>query len=155
LVLTPGSRLGVYEVGAPIGAGGMGEVYKGRDTRLGRPVAIVDRRAGIWAFGSVLFEMLTGRRAFPSDDETDTIVSVVSKEPDWNGLPSTLPAGVRRLLRRCVEKDPKRRLDSAAPVRIESEDALSAPLVDPNPSTAASLEPRARAVARRGGHSTI
>jgi serine/threonine protein kinase/Tol biopolymer transport system component len=85
----------------------------------------VDRRSDIWAFGSVLFEMLTGERAFAGADTTDTIVSVVSKEPDWNALPSNAPAGIRRLLRRSLEKDPKRRLDSASAARIEIEEALT------------------------------
>jgi serine/threonine protein kinase len=84
----------------------------------------VDRRADIWAFGTVLFEMLTAKRAFAGDDATDTIVAVVSKDPDWGGLPTTVPAGIRTLLRRSLEKDPKRRLDSAAGLRIEIDDAL-------------------------------
>jgi serine/threonine protein kinase len=77
-----------------------------------------------------LFEMLTGTRTFPGDDATDTIVSVVSKEPDWNALPSPVSAGVRRLLRRCLEKEPKRGLDSAAAVRLEIDEALAAPSAD-------------------------
>ena len=85
----------------------------------------VDKRSDIWAFGAVLFEMLTATRAFPGDDVTDTIVSVVSRDPDWSALPSGIPAGVHRLLHRCLEKDPKRRLDSAAAVRIEIDDALT------------------------------
>ena len=70
----------------------------------------VDRRADIWAFGAVLFEMLTSRRAFPGEDITDTIVSVVSKEPDWSALPAPAPVGLRRLLKSCLEKDAKDRL---------------------------------------------
>ena len=69
--------------------------------------------------------MLTGTRAFSGDDATDTIVAVVSKEPDWNALPAMVPAGVRRLLRRSLEKEPKRRLDSAAAARLEIDDALT------------------------------
>jgi serine/threonine protein kinase len=65
----------------------------------------VDKRADIWAFGAVLFEMLTARRAFPGDEVTDTIVSVISKEPDWSGLPSSTPASIHTLLRRCLDKD--------------------------------------------------
>jgi len=69
----------------------------------------VDRRADIWAFGCVLFEMLAGTRVFQSDDVTDTIVAVVSKDPDWRALPAGA-TGVRPLLARCLQKEPKRRL---------------------------------------------
>src|SRR5262245_23898024 len=69
----------------------------------------VDRRADIWAFGCVLFEMLTGRRAFEGEDVTDTIAAVVSKEPDWSRLPASTPASVQLLLRRCLAKNPKQR----------------------------------------------
>ncbi|HZR23771.1 MAG TPA: protein kinase, partial [Vicinamibacterales bacterium] len=85
----------------------------------------VDKRADLWAFGCVLFEMLTGQRAFGGDDVTDTIVAVVSKEPDWSLLPTAAPPGLRRLLARCLEKDPKRRLDSAAAARLEIDDVLA------------------------------
>ena len=87
----------------------------------------VDKRTDIWALGCVLFEMLAGGRAFPGDDATDTIVAVVSKEPDWNALPAAVPPGIRRLLRRSLEKEPKRRLDSAGGVRIEIDEALTTP----------------------------
>ena len=90
----------------------------------------VDKRTDIWALGCVLFEMLTGMRAFPGDDATDTIVAVVSKDPAWNALPANVPVGIRRLLRRSLEKDPKRRLDSAGGARIEIDEALSTPVVD-------------------------
>src|SRR4029077_13533139 len=66
----------------------------------------VDKRADIWAFGCVLYEMLTGRRAFAGDHVTDTLASIVRDEPD---LGAVAPP-VRRLLRKCLEKDPKRRL---------------------------------------------
>ena len=65
----------------------------------------VDRRADIWSFGAVLYEMLSGQRAFVGEDTTDTIVAVVSKEPDWAALPANTPALIRKLLRRCLEKD--------------------------------------------------
>ena len=71
---------------------------------------VVDRRADIWAFGCVLFEMLTGRSAFEGDSMTEVLGAVVLKEPDWTLLPSPTPARVRELLLRCLEKDPKRRL---------------------------------------------
>ncbi|HXA65025.1 MAG TPA: protein kinase [Bryobacteraceae bacterium] len=66
----------------------------------------VDKRADIWAFGAVLYEMLTGQRAFPGDTTTDILAAVVTREPEWERA----PVKVRRLLRRCLEKDPERRL---------------------------------------------
>ena len=86
---------------------------------------VVDKRADVWAFGAVLFEMLTGTRAFRGENVTDTIVSVISKEPDWTALPVNTPAVIRKLLRRCLEKDRKRRLDSMVAVRLEIQDALA------------------------------
>lgn len=86
----------------------------------------VDRRADVWALGAVLYEMLTGQRAFKGEDSTDTLAAVVSKEPDWNALPPDTPPTVRTLLRRCLARDPQHRLDSAAAVRLEIEDALTA-----------------------------
>jgi serine/threonine-protein kinase len=85
----------------------------------------VDRRADIWAFGCVVYEMVTGRRAFGGDNVTDTIAAVVRGEPDWAALPGDTPASIRRLLRRCLQKDRKRRLADAADARIEIEAAQS------------------------------
>jgi serine/threonine protein kinase/Tol biopolymer transport system component len=85
----------------------------------------VDRRADIWAFGAVLFEMLTARRAFAGEDITDTIVSVISKEPDWPALPAPTPVGLRRLLSRCLKKDPKARLRDIGEARVQIEELLS------------------------------
>ena len=90
----------------------------------------VDKRADIWAFGCVLYEMLTGKRAFDGDDVTDTIVSVVSKEPDWSALPASTPPPIRRLLQRTLQKDLKRRVPDMAVVRFEIDDAMSAPAED-------------------------
>ncbi|MEQ1912458.1 MAG: protein kinase [Vicinamibacterales bacterium] len=85
----------------------------------------VDRRADVWAFGAVLFEMLAGTRAFPGEDITDTMVSVLSKEPDWSALPSGTPSGVRRLLGRCLKKDVRARLQSIGDARVHLEELLS------------------------------
>ncbi len=101
----------------------------------------VDKRADLWAFGAVLFEMLTGRRAFGGEDVSDTLAHVLMKDPDWTTLPAGTPAPIRRLLRRCLEKDRKRRLDSAADARLEIDDALTAPAGDVLP-TAAARTPR-------------
>jgi serine/threonine protein kinase len=82
-----------------------------------------DRRADIWAFGCVLFEMLTGRRAFGGQTSSDSLAAVLEREPDWRSLPAATPVAVRRLLRRCLEKDAKRRLRDISDARIELTDA--------------------------------
>jgi hypothetical protein len=71
--------------------------------------------------------MLTGRRAFGGDEITDTLAFVITKEPDWNVLPAETPATVRRLLRRCLEKDARNRLHDIADARLEVQDASVAP----------------------------
>jgi Tol biopolymer transport system component len=81
----------------------------------------VDHRADIWAFGCVLFEMLSGRRAFQGKTKTDTLVHVIERDPDWTALPATTPLYVRRVLRRCLEKDAARRLHHVADARLELE----------------------------------
>jgi serine/threonine-protein kinase len=86
----------------------------------------VDRRADLWAFGAVLYEMLTGRRAFNGDEASEIMAHVLMEEPDWNALPARTPLPIRRLLRRCLEKDRKRRLDSAAAARFAVEEAMTA-----------------------------
>jgi serine/threonine-protein kinase len=86
-----------------------------------------DKRSDIWAFGCVVYEMLTGARAFGGEDVSDTLAAVLRGEPDWRTLPADTPVSIRRLLRRCLEKDRKRRLSDAADARLEIEDALDAP----------------------------
>jgi serine/threonine-protein kinase len=84
---------------------------------------VVDRRADIWAFGVVLLEMLTGRRVFDGPDVTDVLAAVIKDPPPLAALPPETPVQVRRLLRRCLEKDRGRRLDSMGAARLEIEDA--------------------------------
>jgi eukaryotic-like serine/threonine-protein kinase len=84
----------------------------------------VDRRADIWAFGCVLYEMLTGRRAFPGDDISDVLVAVLRDEPDLSALPSDTPRHIRKLLRRCLQKDPRNRLPHIGAARLELSDPL-------------------------------
>jgi serine/threonine protein kinase/Tol biopolymer transport system component len=105
----------------------------------------VDRRADIWAFGVVLFEMLTGQRAFPGDDISDVMASVLKTEPDWQAVPATTPAPVRRLLRRCLEKDPRKRLSSIGDARLELDEneAPTATLKPPPPAARPSIASRA------------
>ena len=88
----------------------------------------VDKRADIWAFGCVLFEMLTGRRVFEGEDVAETIGAVIHKEPDWNALPADTPSYVRTLLRRCLQKDPKKRLPHIGLARIEIDDYTAEPM---------------------------
>src|SRR5260370_4785800 len=94
----------------------------------------VDKRTDTWAFGCVLFEMLTGFSAFARETVTDTIAAVVSAEPEWKSLPADTPASIRRLLTRCLQKDARRRIHDIADARIEIEDAMAAPAeADPVP----------------------
>ena len=85
----------------------------------------VDKRTDIWAFGCVLYEMLTGRRAFEGSSATDIIASIIKTDPDWKRLPSAVSAGTRLLLRQCLQKDPKRRLHEIADARFELDEILA------------------------------
>jgi Tol biopolymer transport system component len=99
----------------------------------------VDKRADIWAFGCVLFEMLTGRVAFAGETASDTIAKVLEREPDWSVLPAATPARIRQLLVRCLTKDPKQRLRDIGDVRIEmdaADDALPGVSNETTPSSA-------------------
>ncbi len=83
---------------------------------------VVDKRADIWAFGCVLFEMLTGRRAFAGDEVTDTLAAVLRQDIDWTALPASMPASVRRLIARCLDRDVSRRLRDIGEARIVLDD---------------------------------
>jgi serine/threonine-protein kinase len=87
----------------------------------------VDRRTDLWAFGVVLYELLTGTRAFQGESVAETLSHVLTHTPNWALLPADTPAPIRTLLRRCLEKNTAKRLDSAAAVRLEIDDALAAP----------------------------
>ncbi|MDA1306227.1 MAG: protein kinase [Acidobacteria bacterium] len=99
--------------------------YMSPEQAKGRPV---DRRADVWAFGVVLYEMLTAGRLFGRDDVSDTLAAVLTVEPDLTRLPVATPVQIRRLLTRCLTKDKRQRLDSMAAARLEIEDAQRAPL---------------------------
>jgi serine/threonine protein kinase len=87
----------------------------------------VDRRVDMWAFGCVLFEMLTARPAFAGQTQSEVLLKIIEGEPDWKALPASTPSAIRRLLRRCLEKDTGRRLDSAAVARLEIDEAEREP----------------------------
>jgi eukaryotic-like serine/threonine-protein kinase len=105
----------------------------------------VDRRSDLWAFGVVLYEMLTGRRMFTGLTASDTFVAVLTTEPDWGALPASTPAAIHRLLRRCLEKDRKQRFESAADARLEIDEAL----------TNQPIKSRATRTVRSGGWRTL
>ena len=98
--------------------------YMSPEQARGQPV---DKRTDIWAFGCVLYEMLTGCSAFARGTVTDTLAAVVGAEPEWKSLPADTPSSVRRLLMRCLQKDARRRLHDIADARIELEDTMATP----------------------------
>src|SRR6266566_2027972 len=102
----------------------------------------VDKQTDIWAFGCVLYELLTGKHAFQRQTLTDTIAAVLEREPDWQGLPLTIPMSIRELLRRCLQKDKDRRLRDIGDARIEIEEALAGSTAGPEFRVAASSKKR-------------
>ena len=99
--------------------------YMSPEQAKGKPV---DRRADIWAFGCVLYEMLTGRKPFDGETVTDTLAAVIKSEPDWSQLPANTPQAIRSLLLRCLKKDPRQRLQSIGDARIAIDETLSGAL---------------------------
>jgi len=109
--------------------------YMSPEQARGKPV---DKRTDIWAFGAVLFEMLTGRRIFEGEDVTDTLASVLKSDPEWNALSAGTPSVVRRLLQRCLMRDVQQRLRDIGEARIAIEEYLADPggvMVHPVPGT--------------------
>ncbi|MBI3447505.1 MAG: serine/threonine-protein kinase [Acidobacteria bacterium] len=96
--------------------------YMSPEQAKGKPV---DRRADVWSFGVVLFELLTGRQPFRSDSVTETLASVIMKQPDLGALPAGTPQGVRRIIERCLRKDPNTRLRDIGEARIEIQEILA------------------------------
>ena len=100
---------------------------------------VVDRRADIWAFGCVLYEMLTGRRPFDGPTVTDVLAAVVKSDPDWQALPADTPGAVRRVLRRCLTRDRGERLQHVGDARLELLAGAEADTIAP--ATAPALGP--------------
>ncbi|MEK7405129.1 MAG: protein kinase, partial [Acidobacteriota bacterium] len=95
--------------------------YMSPEQARGKPA---DKRADIWAFGVVLYEMLAGKRLFDGENVSDTLASVLKEPIDWSPLPATTPPAIRRLLRRCLERDRKNRLQDIGDARLEIDEAL-------------------------------
>ena len=112
--------------------------YMSPEQARGKPA---DKRADIWAFGVVLWEMLAGRRLFAGETVSDTLAAVLRQEIDWTALPAEVPPAVRRLLSRCLQRDPRNRLHDAADARIELDEARK----DAETEAAPAAAPRSRA----------
>ena len=110
--------------------------YMSPEQAKGRPA---DKRSDVWAFGCVLYEMLTGRRAFEGEDVSDTLAAVLRGEPDWVALPKDLPHTIGIIVRRCLEKDRRRRIGDISTATF----LLNEPLAAPTPSTVTLVPVRA------------
>ena len=125
LTSAPEATRGEPGQGAVIGTA----AYMSPEQARGLPV---DKRTDVWAFGCVLYEMLTGRVTFAGDTASDSIARILEREPDWSALPPATPAPIRRLLLRCLTKNPKHRLRDIGDARIEI-DAIEEVLPGPEP----------------------
>ena len=124
LTQSPAHTIGGTRGGVILGTA----TYMSPEQARGKPV---DKRTDLWAFGCVLYEMLTGRPAFTGETISDTIARILQRDPDWQALPAATPPGVTRLLQRCLSKDLKRRLHDIADARIEIEDAVGVASLTP------------------------
>jgi Tol biopolymer transport system component len=120
----PGRSLTATSTGMIVGTA----AYMSPEQARGGPI---DKRTDIWAFGCVLYEMLTGHQPFDADTASDMIARILDHEPAWDRLPVTIPPSIRRLLHFCIAKDPAERLHDIADARLEIADALSAPTPAP------------------------
>ena len=102
--------------------------YMSPEQARGKPL---DQRTDIWSFGCVLYELLTGKRAFAGATISDTLAAILTREPTWQALPADTPASIQALLRRCLQKDASRRLQHIGDARIELEEAVSKPAPEP------------------------
>jgi serine/threonine protein kinase/tetratricopeptide (TPR) repeat protein len=139
--ITPENRVKVLDFGLAKSSVGEGKNGATTVTQAGRIIGTpaymspeqargksVDQRTDIWSFGCVLYEMLTGHLPFEGETATDTLARIIEREPDWEALPETTPMNIRVLLRRCLEKDPNRRLRDLGDAAIEIGETLNRPV---------------------------
>ncbi|MCP4259039.1 MAG: serine/threonine-protein kinase [Planctomycetes bacterium] len=139
--ITPEGRIKVLDFGLAKALGGEALDQQSTVTQPGRVMGTpsymspeqargleTDKRCDIWSFGCVLYEMLTGKVPFKGETVSDTLASILDREPDWHALPQTTPANIRILLRRCLEKDSRRRLHDIADAAIEICETMSGTL---------------------------
>ena len=119
LTHSPTLSLGATTAGVIIGTA----AYMSPEQASGKAA---DRRSDIWSFGAVLYEMLSGRQAFAGESVSETLASVLKVEPDWSRLPADTPPAIRRLLRRCLTKDRRQRLQAIGDARLDIEEAQRA-----------------------------
>jgi len=117
---SPTKALSITDTGAILGT----VAYMSPEQARGLPVT---KQADVWAFGAVLYEMLAGRPAFSGETATDIFVSILERAPDWTSLPAETASEIRRLLRRCLEKDVRRRLRDIGDAKLEIDEALTHP----------------------------
>jgi serine/threonine protein kinase len=129
----PGGSMTATSTGMIVGTA----AYMSPEQARGGPI---DKRTDIWAFGCVLYEMLTGRQPFDAGTASDQIARILEHEPAWDRLPATVPPAIARLLKRCLNKDPSERLHDIADARLEIADAMSLPpsSIDRKPAIARS-----------------
>ena len=128
------------QVGAVLGTA----AYMSPEQARGLPI---DKQTDIWAFGCVLYEMVTGRRVFQGQTTSDAIAGILEREPDWQLVPASTPPRILWLLKRCLAKIPDQRLHDIADARIEIDEALSRPLEvarPPEPSSSSASRTRER-----------
>ena len=99
----------------------------------------IDKRADLWAFGAVLYEMLAGARPFAGDDVSETLARVIDREPDWAALPDTVPPVLSTFLRRCLQKNPKKRIRDIGDVSLAMEGAFETTVTAPSKTVSASV----------------